>query len=77
MVNKAFKDLLGDVMEAYIDDMIIKTKHGEPHTEKLAKAFAVLQENKIYLNPNKCVFGVRLGKFLGYMITHRGIEANP
>ena len=77
MVKKVFKELLGEVMEAYVDDMIVKTKQGELHAGQLEKVLAVFRRNNMRLNLEKCSFGEKSGKFLGYMITHRGIEANP
>jgi len=76
MVNKVFKELLGQVMKAYVDDMIVKRKQGESHARQLEKVFAVFRKNNMGLNPNKCAFGVKSGMFLGYLITHRGIEAS-
>ncbi|XP_039146852.1 uncharacterized protein LOC120284115 [Dioscorea cayenensis subsp. rotundata] len=77
MVNKVFKHLLADTMEAYIDDMIVKSKVGESHTKKLNQVFDVLRKYDMRLNPNKCTFRVQSEKFLSYTITKRGIEANP
>ena len=77
MVNRLFKDLLGSTMEAYVDDMIVKSKQGVSHVNQLVKVFENLRKYSMKLNPNKCTFGVKSGKFLGYMITNRGIEANP
>ena len=64
-------------MEAYIDDMVVKSKKVEEHLADLGETFLVLREHKLCLNTSKCSFGVSSGKFLGYMITHRGIEVNP
>ncbi|XP_052185282.1 uncharacterized protein LOC127796919 [Diospyros lotus] len=77
MVNKVFKELLGDTMEAYVDDMIVKSREKESHVKKLARVLEVFRQYKMRLNPAKCAFGVQSGKFLRYMITQRGIEANP
>ncbi|XP_052210357.1 uncharacterized protein LOC127813436 [Diospyros lotus] len=77
MVNKVFKELLGDTMEAYVDDMIIKSREKESHVKKLAQVLEVFKQYEMRLNPTKCAFGVQFGKFLGYMITQRGIEVNP
>ena len=77
MVNNVFKELLGEVMEAYVDDTIVKRKQGESHVKQLEKVYAVFRKNNMRLNSDKCAFGLRFGKFLEYMITHRGIEANP
>jgi len=64
-------------VEAYIDDMIVKSKEEIDHLSSLGDIFAILRKHKLHLNASKCSFGVGLGKFLGYMITHRGIEVNP
>ncbi|XP_075663198.1 uncharacterized protein LOC142632734 [Castanea sativa] len=68
---------LGRNMEAYIDDMVIKSKKIEDHLIDLQETFSVLRKYKLRLNASKCSFGVGSGKFLGYMITHKGIEVNP
>ena len=64
-------------MEAYVDDMIVKSRKGESHVKKLSSVFEVMRKYNMRLNPGKCSFGVESGKFLGYLITQRGIEANP
>ena len=64
-------------MEVYIDDMLVKFKQRSDHATHLQQAFDLLQEHGMKLNPLKCAFGVRTGKFLGFMVTQRGIEANP
>ena len=58
MVNKVFKDLLGSTMEAYVDDMIVKSRETESHREKLAQVLEVFRQYKMRLNPAKCAFGV-------------------
>ena len=63
-------------MAAYIDNMVIKSKRVEENLANLGKTFSVLREHKLRLNASKCSFGVSSGKFLGYMITYRGIEVN-
>ena len=63
-------------MEAYIDDMVVKIKQVVEHLGDLGEVFLVLREHKMHLNASKCSFRVSSGKFLGYMITHRGIEVN-
>ncbi|KAL5574290.1 hypothetical protein UlMin_023887 [Ulmus minor] len=70
-------DYLGDTVEVYIDDMLVKSLLAEQHLDHLRQAFQVLQKYGMKLNPTKCSFGVAAGKFLGYMVTQRGIEANP
>ena len=64
-------------MEAYIDDMVVKSKVIEDHLSDLVETFETLRKYRLKLNASKCAFGVRLGKFLGYLVTHRGIEINP
>jgi len=72
-----FKDQIGDTMEVYIDDMVVKSKKAENHVRDLEVAFQILERYNMKLNPAKCNFGVSAGKFLGYMVTKRGIEASP
>ena len=77
LVTKMFRPLLGSTMEVYIDNMLVKSKqHPDPATH-LQQAFNLLREYGMKLNPLKCAFGVNAGKFLGFMVTQRGIEANP
>ncbi|KAL0408265.1 UNVERIFIED_CONTAM: Transposon Tf2-12 polyprotein [Sesamum radiatum] len=64
-------------MEVYIDDMLVKSSKEQDHIKDLEECFQVLKIFGMKLNPAKCTFGVRGGKFLGYMISERGIEANP
>jgi len=63
-------------MEAYIDDMVVKIKAMEDHRTDLAETFETLRKHHLKLNASKCAFGVSSGKFLGYLVTHRGIEVN-
>ena len=64
-------------MEVYIDNMLVKSIKAELHIIHLAEVFQVLKSYNMKLNPAKCAFGVSLGKFLGFIINRRGIEANP
>ncbi|KAL0355253.1 UNVERIFIED_CONTAM: Transposon Tf2-12 polyprotein [Sesamum radiatum] len=64
-------------MEVYIDDMLVKSPKEQDHIKDLEECFQVLKNFGMKLNPAKCTFGVRGGKFLGYMISERGIETNP
>ncbi|CAA7047599.1 unnamed protein product, partial [Microthlaspi erraticum] len=77
LVNMMFADQIGYTMEVYIDDMLVKSLVAEDHIMHLQQAFATLRKYNMKLNPTKCSFGVSSGKFLGYIVTHRGIEANP
>ena len=76
-VTEVFKPQLGRNMEVYVDDMIIKTKAASDHLEDLWETFDRLRFYNMKLNPQKSVFGASSGKFLGYMVSRRGIEANP
>ncbi|KAL2235897.1 UNVERIFIED_CONTAM: Retrovirus-related Pol polyprotein from transposon opus [Sesamum indicum] len=77
LVNKMFHELIGKTMEVFVDDMLVKSKRSEDHLEHLAQAFTIMRSYGMKLNPDKCTFGVGGGKFLGYMISEREIEANP
>lgn len=72
-----FKDHIGKTMEFYMDDVLLKSKKAEDHTKHLEETFQILIKFCMKLNPQKCVFGVDSGKFLEFMVNHRGIEANP
>ena len=76
LVNKMFAYYLGDTIEVCIDNILDKSLHAEQYLDHLRQAFKVLQKYNMKLNPSKCLFGVAAGKFLGYMVTQRGIEAN-
>ena len=77
MMTKMFELQLGKNVEVYIDDMVVKSKLVSEHLTDLASIFEILRKHKLRLNASKCSFGVGSGKFLGYMVTHRGIEVNP
>lgn len=64
-------------MEAYINDMVVKSKEVLEHLVDLDEVFSILRKFKLRLNVPKCSFGEGSGKFLGYMVTHRGIKVNP
>jgi hypothetical protein len=61
----------------YVDDIVVTSKSKEDHLADLAETFANMRDARLRLNPKKCVFGIRQGKILGYLVSHRGIEANP
>ena len=64
-------------MEVYIDDMMVKSVKAELHVDHLAESFQVPKDYKMKLNPTRCAFGVSVGKFLGFIVNIRDIEANP
>ena len=77
MMIRMFESQLGKSIEVYIDDMVVKSKVVSEHVGDLENIFEILRKHKLCLNTSKCSFGVRSGKFLGYMVTHQGIEVNP
>ncbi|KAL2246278.1 UNVERIFIED_CONTAM: Retrovirus-related Pol polyprotein from transposon opus [Sesamum indicum] len=77
LVNRMFKYHIGSTMEVYVDDMLVKSKQECDHLTNLRMAFDIIRSYGMKLNPSKCTFGVRGGKFLGYMVSEWGIEANP
>ena len=76
-MQKCFRNQLGRNLEVYVDDIVIKTRRTSDLIQDLEEAFANLRRYRIKLNPEKCVFGVPSGKLLGFVISERGIEANP
>ena len=77
LVNKMFSKQIRRNMEVYVDDMLVKSKEELAHLDDLKETFTTLRQYQMKLNPNKCAFGVASGKFLGFMVSQRGIEANP
>ena len=77
LVNKMFQDQIGRNVEVYMDDMLIKSKEDADHLKDLKETFQTLRGYNMKLNLSKCAFGVFSGKFLGFMVSQRGIEANP
>ena len=77
IMARMFEPQLGKNIEIYVDDMVVKSKVVSEHLRDLGSTFGVLRKHKLCLNASKCSFGVGSGKFLGYMVTHRGIEVNP
>ena len=64
-------------MKPYVDDIVVKSKQADHLVADLEQTFAKLQANGIKLNPEKCVFAVPRGMLLGFIVSERGIEANP
>ena len=77
IMTRMFEPQLGKNIEIYVDDMGVKSKVVPGHLGDLGNIFDVLRRHKLRLNASKHSFGVGSGKFLSYMITHRGIEINP
>lgn len=77
LVNMMFEKQIGKTMEVYVDDMLVKSKEASNHISHLAEMFKILRKYRMKLNPQKCVFGVESRKILGFIVNHKGIEANP
>ena len=68
---------LGRNMEAYVDDIVLKSREARNLIQDLEETFESLRQVNLRLNPEKCMFDVPSGKLLGFLVSHRGIEANP
>jgi len=76
-MDKVFSHLMGKCVEVYVDDMVVKSPSHHQHAQDLSAVFSALRQYNLHLNPDKCVFDVDRDKFLEFMLTQRGIEANP
>ncbi|GJS77909.1 reverse transcriptase domain-containing protein [Tanacetum coccineum] len=77
LVDDAFQSQIGWNLEAYVDDMVVKSKSEREMITDVAETFDNLRRINMKLNPKKCSFWVEEGKFLGYMVTSKGIRENP
>ena len=77
LVNQMFSRQIGRNMEVYVDDMLVKSKEAKTHLEDPQKTFDTLKRYRMKLNLAKFVFRFLSGKFLGFMVSQRGIEADP
>jgi len=77
LMDKVLATMVGRNVQAYVDDMVVTSHEREWHTADLEELFPTIARYRLKLNPEKCVFRVEAGKFLGFMLTERGIEANP
>jgi hypothetical protein len=76
-LQHVFRDHIGRTVEAYVDDIVVKTRKVNDLVNDLRITFDCLRANKVKLNPEKCIFGVPRGMLLGYIISQWGIEPNP
>jgi hypothetical protein len=76
-MNLIFHDLLGIIVEVYIDDIVVKSAGDDSHLADLRLAFEKMRRYKLNMNPLKCAFGVSAGKFLGFIVHEKGIEIDP
>jgi hypothetical protein len=77
MTAKVLHSQIGKNVLTYVDDIIVKSMKQENHIADLQETFANFRRASLKLNPEKCVFGVKKGKFLGCLVSTKGIEANP
>ena len=77
LVNQMFSKQIWRNMEVYVNDMLVKSREAKTHLANLQEAFDTLRRYRMKLNPVKCLFGISSGKFLGIMVSQRGIKANP
>jgi hypothetical protein len=77
LTKRVLDSQVGRNIFTYVDDIVVVSKNKEGHLADLAETFANMRDARLRLNPKKCVFGVRRGKILGYLVSHKGIEANP
>ena len=76
-MDRVLAPMLGRNVQAYVDDMVVTSQQREQHIADLEELFTTIEKYRLNLNPEKCVFGVEAGKFLGFLLTERGIEENP
>jgi hypothetical protein len=76
-MNLIFHDLLGVLMEVYIDDVVVKLVGFEEHMTNLKLSLERMKKYGLWMNPLKCAFGVTSGKFLGFVVHERGIQIDP
>jgi hypothetical protein len=76
-MQHVFGDHSGRTIEAYVDDIVVKTRKADDLVSDLRVAFDCLRANRVKLNPEKCVFGVLRGMLLGYIVSQWSIEPNP
>jgi hypothetical protein len=76
-MQHVFGDHIGRAAEAYVDDIVVKTRKADDLVSDHRITFGCLRANEVKLNPEKCVFGVPRVMLLGYIVSQQGIEANP
>ena len=73
LMDRVLAPMLGRNVQAYVDDMVVTSQQREQHVTDLKELFTTIAKYRLKLNPEKCVFGVEAGKFLGFLLTERGI----
>ena len=77
LMNKMFAQQIERNVQVYVDNMLVKSQREEDHLEDLRETFNTFRSYNMKLNLGKCAFGVTVGKFLEFMVSQKGIEANP
>jgi len=77
LMDRVLLPMIGRNVQAYVDDMVVTSQVKDQHIADLEELFTTIAKYMLKLNPEKCVFEVEAGKFLGFLLTERGIEANP
>jgi len=77
LMDRVLAPMLGRNVQAYVDDMAVTSPQTSKHVADLEELFTTIAKFRLKLNPEKCIFGVEAGKFLEFLLTDRGIEANP
>jgi len=77
LMDRVLTPMIGRNLQAYVDDMVVTSQVKDQHVTDLEELFTIITKYRMKLNPEKCVFGVKAGKFLGFLLSERGIEANP
>ena len=77
LMDRVLAPMLGRNVQAYVDDMVVTSQQRDQHVADLNELFTTIAKYRLKLNPEKCMFGVEACKFLGFLLTERGIEANP
>ena len=72
-----FAHQIGRNVQVYVNAILVKSRREEDHLDDLRETFDTLRSSNMKLNPRKCEFRVMVGKFLGFMVSQRGIELNP
>ena len=73
-MNYIFHEIIGKIVEIYIDNVVVKSKGYQEHLADMREALECTRRHGLKMNPNKCAFGVSAGQFLGFMVHERGIE---
>jgi len=77
LLDSILAPMLGQNMQAYVDDMVVTSEEKNQHVADIEELFTTLAKYNLKLNPKKCMFGVEAGKFLGFLLIERGIKASP